>query len=56
MKGLKGKERTERRKLSDKYGDQTMKEVHREEITHNFEKTRSVKNKLKDKGGSKPRI
>ena len=33
-----------------------MKEVHRGEITHNFEKTRSVKNKLKDKGGSKPRI
>ena len=50
------KERKERRKLSDKYGDQTMKEVHRGEIKHNIEKTRSVKNKLKDKGGSKPRI
>ena len=37
-------------------GDQTMKEVHRGEIKHNFEKTRSVRNKLKDKGGSKPRI
>ena len=50
------KERTEMRKLSDKYGDQTMKEVHRGEIKHNFEKTRSFGNKLKDKGGSKPRI
>ena len=50
------KKRTKRRELSDKYGDQTMKEVHRGEITHNFEKTRSVRNKLKDKGGSKPRI
>ena len=56
MKGLKGKKRTGRRKLSDKYGDQTIKEVHRGEIKHNIEKTRSVRNKLKDKGGSEPRI
>ena len=32
------KERKERRKLSDKYGDQTMKEVHRGEIKHNIQK------------------
>ena len=50
------KERTESRKLSDKYGDQTIKEIHRGEIKHNIGKTRSVRNKLKDKGGSKPRI
>ena len=50
------KERTKRRKVSGKSGDQSMKEVHRGEIKHNIEKTRSLRNKLKDKGGSKPRI
>ena len=43
-------EKKERKEL------QTMKEVHRLEIKHNIEKTRSVRNKLKDIGGSKPRI
>ena len=31
-----------------------MKEVHSGEIKHNIEKTRSVKNKLKDKGVLSP--